>query len=84
MVKEIRKRENLKKKEDGAEQVPRYLTLEQYRNLKTECNMAKGMRCPECKTPMYGRDEKYLERGMYVTYECPKCGFDLRRYEDYD
>lgn len=46
--------------------------------------MARGRLCPQCDTPMYGRDEKYDEAGMFVTYECPRCGFELRDYEDYD
>lgn len=46
--------------------------------------MAKGKYCPQCDTPTYGRDEKYTERGMFVTYECPRCGFEERLYEDYD
>ena len=32
--------------------------------------MAKGMKCPECKSPMYAMDERYEPKGTTVTYIC--------------
>jgi hypothetical protein len=32
--------------------------------------MAKGRRCPDGGEPMYAQDEKYDEKGTWVTYVC--------------
>ena len=32
--------------------------------------MAKGMTCPECRSPMYAQTEKYEAKGTWVTYVC--------------
>ena len=44
--------------------------------------MARGKRCPKCGVPMHVQDEKSDVFGMFVTYECPRCDFDERTYEE--
>ena len=44
--------------------------------------MARGKRCPECGVYMHARDEKYDVFGTFVTYECPRCAFEERIYEE--
>lgn len=44
--------------------------------------MARGKRCPKCGVEMDARDEEYDVFGSFVTYGCPRCGFEKRVYEE--
>lgn len=32
--------------------------------------MAKGRKCPDCRTSMYAQDERHEPKGSWVTYVC--------------
>lgn len=44
--------------------------------------MAKGRKCPQCGTNMYALTEDYQPAGTWVVYQCLKCKFELKEFED--
>lgn len=47
--------------------------------------MAKGMKCPSCKTPMFAQVEDNQPQGRYVTYVCRSelCRNKVKVFEKY-
>jgi len=47
--------------------------------------MAKGMKCPNCKYPMFAETEDDQPQGRYVTYVCRngQCKNKVKVFESY-
>lgn len=50
---------------------PRAFVILEQLNLTEENKMAKGKKCPSCKSPMFAESEDDQPKGRYVVYVCP-------------